>query len=66
MLPFVAQADNLGNNLTEKGDMEQDAAIKRAKFIQSSVETRELFRFAAPGEIVKALKVYNSSVCGSN
>ena len=56
----------MGNTLTEKGDMEQDAVIKRAKFIQSSVETRELFRFAAPGEIVKALKVYSSSFYGSN
>ena len=29
-LPFVAQADHLGNVLTERGDMEQDALVKRA------------------------------------
>ena len=55
---FVSQA---GNMLTEQGDMEHDAVIKRAKFIDSSVETRELFKSsAAPAEVVKALKVYNS------
>ena len=30
-LPYVKQADHLGNILTEQGDMEQDAAVKRAK-----------------------------------
>ena len=29
-LPFVGQADHLGHVLTKKGDMEQDAAVKRA------------------------------------
>ena len=45
--------------------MEQDAAIKRAKFIQSSVEIRELFGFAAPSEVLKALKVHSNSFYGS-
>ena len=52
--------------LTEQGDMDQDTLIKRAKFIQESVKTRELFKFAAPSEVVKALKVYNSSFYGSS
>ena len=65
-LPFVAQADHLGNMLTEHGNMEKDAAVKRAKFIQSSVETKELFKWAAPAEIIKATKVYSSSFYGSN
>ena len=65
-LPFVSQAEHLGNMLTEQGDMEQDSSIKRAQFIQGSVKTRELFKFAAPSEVVKALKVYNSSFYGSN
>lgn len=46
--------------------MDQDTLIKRAKFIQESVKTRELFKFAAPSEVVKALKVYNSSFYGSS
>ena len=32
-LPYVRQADHLGNTLTEQGTMDQDAIIKRAKFI---------------------------------
>ena len=64
-LPYVKQADHLGNILTEQGDMEQDAAVKRAKFIQSSVEIREIFKFAAPTEVLKALKIHSSSFYGS-
>ena len=64
-LPYVKQADHLGNILTEQGDMEQDAAVKRAKFIQSSVEIREVFKFAAPTEVLKALKIHSSSFYGS-
>ena len=65
-LPYVKQADHLGNMLTEQGDMEQDAVIKRAKFIQSSVEIRETFKFAAPEEIIRCLKVYSNSFYGSS
>ena len=43
-LPWVCQADHLGNMLTEKGDMEHDAEIKKAKFIRSSSEIREVFK----------------------
>jgi hypothetical protein len=62
----VCQPDHLGNTLTEQGDMEQDAAVKRARFIQSSVETRELFKWAAPAEVIKATKIYSTSFYGSN
>ena len=65
VLPFVKQADHLGNILTEKGDMEQDAAVKRATFIRSSVEIREVFKFAAPAEVLKSLKIYSNSFYGS-
>ena len=65
-LPFVNQADHLGNMLTEQGNMEHDRVIKRAKLIESSVETREMFKFSAPAEVVKALKIYNSSFYGSS
>ena len=36
-LPYVKQADHLGNIITDQGSMEQDAATKRASFIQSAV-----------------------------
>ena len=65
-LPYVKQADHLGNMLTEQGDMEQDAVIKRAKFIQSPVEIRETFKFAAREEIIRCLKVYSNSFFGSS
>ena len=51
--------------LTEKGDMEHDAAVKRAKFINSSVEIREVFKFAAPAEVIKSLKIHSNSFYGS-
>ena len=65
-LPFVKQADHLGNMLTEAGDMEHDAEVKNAKFINSAVEIRQTFKAAAPSEQVKSLKVYSSSFYGSN
>ena len=40
--------------------------MKRARFIQSAVETKELFKWAAPAEILKATKVYSTSFYGSN
>ena len=64
-LPYVRQAEHLGNMLTEEGNMEQDTVIKRARFIQSSVEIRTLFSFAAPAEVLHALKVYSRSFYGS-
>ena len=65
-LPFVRQAEHLGIVLTEEGSMEQDIVIKRAKFIQAAVEVRDLFSFAAPAEVLHAMKVYSSSYYGSN
>ena len=64
-LPFVKQAEHLGSMLTEQGSMEHDAAIKRATFIRSSVEIRETFKFAAPAEVLKALKIHSNSFYGS-
>jgi hypothetical protein len=46
--------------------MEQDAAVKRARFIQSANETRELFKWVAPAEVIKATNVYSTSFYGSN
>ena len=65
-LPFVKQVEHLGNTLTEEGTMDQDTTVKRARFIQSSCEIREVFKFAAPQEILKCLKIYSNSFYGSN
>ena len=65
-LPFVKQADHLGNIINDRGDMEQDVIKKRAVFLQSSVQIRDQFKFASPAEIVKALKVYSNVFYGYN
>ena len=63
-LPWVSTATHLGHELHESGTMEYDAAIKRATFINQSVEIRETFGFASPIEVISALKVYCSSFYG--
>ena len=65
-LPWVDQADHLGCIITSSGDMDQDAKVKRAKFIASSSEIRNIFKSAAPNEIIKALRIYSCSFYGSN
>ena len=46
--------------------MEQDAAVKKAKFIQSAVEIKEMFNWAAPAEVLKATKIHCTSFYGSS
>jgi hypothetical protein len=64
-LPWVESANHLGDMLHHSGNMDHDASIARAKFIEQSVETRQAFSFASPAEIIRALQVYNSSHYGS-
>ena len=64
-LPWVESANHLGHMLHQSGNMDHDASIARAKFIDQSVETRQAFSFASPAEIIRALQVYNSSHYGS-
>ena len=63
-LPWVATASHLGHELHESGNMEYDAVVKRAIFINKSVEIRENFHFASPVEILSAFKIYCSSFYG--
>ena len=63
-LPWVGTATHLGHELHESGSMEYDAVVKRAIFINQSVEIRETFYFASPVEIISAFKVYCSSFYG--
>ena len=60
--PVATRLDSLediGNILTERDDMDKDTAVKRARFIQSAVET-------AQAEIIRATKIYSCSFYGSN
>ena len=65
-LPYVETATHLGHELHESGTMDYDTRVKKAQFISNSLETRELFNFASPAEVLRALKVYNCSFYGSN
>ena len=64
-LPWVQSAVHLGHELHESGVMEHDAIIKRAQFIDKSVEIRTMFEFAAPAEVLQALKTYCSDFYGA-
>ena len=64
-LPWVQSAVHLGHELHETGMMDHDAVIKRAKFIDQSVEVRNMFHWAAPADVLKALKIYCSSFYGA-
>ena len=44
--------------------MEHDTVVKKAKFIDESVEVRTMFHWAAPPDILKAMKVYCSTFYG--
>ena len=64
-LPWVHTATHLGHELHQLGNMEHDADIKRAKFIQNSMEIRELFGFAHPVQVLKAVNIYATHFYGS-
>ena len=38
--------------------MEHDTKCKKGRFIQESTEVREMFSFANPSQILKAIQVY--------
>ena len=64
-LPWVQSAIHLGHELHESGLMDHDAVVKRANFIDKSVEVRNMFDWAAPAEVLQALKYYCSAFYGS-
>jgi hypothetical protein len=49
--PWVATAEHLGHTL--HCTMDQDARVKRAKFIDKTCELREKFDFAHPEQVIK-------------
>ena len=64
-LPWVESAVHLGHELHESGTMDHDSVIKRAQFIEKSVEVRTMFEWASPTDVLKALKTYCSSFYGA-
>ena len=64
-LPWVDSALHLGHTLNKSLSMEQDTKIRRARFISRSVEVREQFAFAHPGQVLRAVQIYCSDAYGS-
>ena len=64
-LPWVEHATHLGHELHQLCDMEFDANIKRAKFIDTSVKIQETFGFANPPEILQAIQFHAGHWYGS-
>ena len=44
--------------------LEHDAAVKRARFIDKTVELREVFSFALPSQVIRAVQIYASDCYG--
>ena len=55
---------HLGHELHESGTMNHDAVIKRAQFIDKSVELRSMFHWAAPADVLRAMQTYCSAYYG--
>ena len=64
LLPWVESAVHLGHVLHQTGTMEKDIEVKRAAYINETVEIRESFGFATPAEVLKAVKLYAGSHYG--
>ena len=64
-LPWVTSAVHLGHEIHQSGNMEHDCRIKRALFIDSSIEIRETFSFAHPSQVLSAVQKYSLHCYGS-
>ena len=63
-LPWVSHATHLGHKFHEDGTMDMDAKMKRGSFIGRSLEVRDAFGFAAPTQVLGAVKVFASDLYG--
>ena len=61
-LPFVKSANHLGHQLSETCTMDLDIRSRRAGFIGDATEVREMFGFAQPNQIIRAVKTYCCSM----
>ena len=62
-LPWVQHGTHLGHELHQMCNMDMDISMKRAEFIETSVQIRETFGFARPEEILRAVQVYGMAQC---
>ena len=64
-LPWVVSAVHLGHHLHQSCTMDQDVKIKRAQFIDNSLEIRDIFHFALPSQVLQAVQLYSLHCYGS-
>ena len=64
-LPWREQAVHLGHKLGQDLTMSSDVKEKRARFIARSVEVREQFSFAAPPQILRAVRILACDAYGA-
>ena len=64
-LPWKESAVHLGHTLHQDLTFKADARVRRAAFIASSVEVRNEFAFAAPAQILKAVRILCCSAYGA-
>ena len=64
-LPWKESAVHLGHTLHQDLTFKADARVRRASFIASSVEVRNEFAFAAPAQILKAVRILCCSAYGA-
>ena len=65
-LPWVDKSEHLGHLLSYSANMDNDIHRARASFIDSAINTREIFNFAHPVEVIEATEKYSSNFYGSN
>ena len=64
-LPYVPHLIHLGHKFSEVGDMEMDTRMRRGAFIDKCLEVQEAFAFAAPSEVLGAVKLYCDNLYGT-
>ena len=60
------KVENIRHTLTSDGLMTHDVKEKVTQLMDSTVKTRETFRFAHPSEQIQAMEKYCLSLYGSN
>ena len=63
--PWVKTATHLGHELHQSCTMEYDARRKRGILIRESSDTREMFGFANPDQVLSAVNVYTCQLYGA-
>ena len=64
-LPWVPHASHLGHEIHQDCTMDMDTRMKRAAFIRNSSDIRNMFSFAMPSEVLRAITIYSTHFYGA-